>query len=90
MPQNSNIKGNSDLLLRRLDCAVIESLHMYRKNSNQPAYDSVRGVFTEAQPIYSNSGFLEKSHIQLCVRNPNCIKGFFEPRAIDPAWDVPH
>jgi len=26
------------------------------------------------------AGLFAKSHIQICVRNPNCIKGFFMPR----------
>ncbi len=86
MPVNRNIKGNSDLLLRHLDCAVIEHLHQERtKNGLQP-YDSVRGVFFEGSPIYESSGFMEQSHIQICVRNPNCIKGFFAPKHIDVNW----
>jgi len=26
------------------------------------------------------AGFKEKNHIQICVRNRNCIKGYFLPR----------
>ena len=84
-----NVAG-PDKLLRRLDCAVIESLHAERSDEGLPPYDSVRAVFTEANPIYPEAGFKEKSHIQLCIRNPNCIKGFFEPRDVDPNWSVPH
>lgn len=87
LPKNS---AGPDKLLRRLDCAVIESLHTERNDENLPPYDSVRAVFTEANSIYQDAGFKEKSHIQLCIRNPNCIKGFFEPREVDPAWSVPH
>lgn len=46
-------------------------------------YDSVRGVFWEGKELYPGAGFADKNHIQLCVRNPNCIKGFFLPRDID-------
>ena len=28
---------------------------------------------------FCNAGFKEKNHIQICVRNPNCIKGFLNP-----------
>jgi hypothetical protein len=31
----------------------------------------------EGQPIYETSGFHEKTHIQICVRNPKNIKGVF-------------
>lgn len=89
MPKNSNIGKNTDLLIRKLDCAVIESLHSYRKSENLRQFDSVRGAFIEGEPIYPNSGFREKSHIQICVRNPNCIKGFFAPRKINKSWNIP-
>lgn len=86
MPINKNIKNNSDLLLRYLDCAVIEDLHEERNKAQLTPYDSVRGVFFEGNPIYETSGFMEQSHIQICVRNPNCIKGFFAPKEIDNSW----
>lgn len=53
------------------------------------AYDSVRGVFWEGKPLYPNAGFAEKNHIQICVCNPNCIKGYFLPRGIDKAYPNP-
>lgn len=86
IPQNTNIGNNTDLLMRRLDCAVIESLHFQRKANNEQPFDSVRGVFMEGDPIYPTSGFMQHSHIQICIRNPNCIKGFFAPRTKDSKW----
>jgi len=52
-------------------------------------YDSVRGVFFEGKQLYSGAGFSEKDHIQLCIKNPNCIKGFFLPREIDDSYPNP-
>lgn len=89
MPINKNRKGNDDLLLRYLDCAVIEDLHKDRDEGGDRPYDSVRGVFFEGKPIYETSGFMEQSHIQICVRNPNCIKGFFAPKDINTKWINP-
>lgn len=89
MPVNKNIKNNSDLLLRYLDCAVIEDLHQEREANKLQPYDSVRGVFFEGNPIYDTSGFMEQSHIQICVRNPNCIKGFFAPKELSDDWRIP-
>ena len=77
LPQNS---GRNDKPLRRLDCAVIERFHQMNKDLNRQEYDSVRGVFVEGNAIYPGSGILEKTHIQICVRNPNCIKGYFAPK----------
>ena len=76
MPTNDTGK---DLLKRHLDCAVIEQLHTYLKESNAKPFDSVRGVFIEGNAIYPGAAIMEKTHIQLCVRNPNCIKGYFNP-----------
>ena len=83
LPQNKEVMGLEGLLLRELDCAVLETLHTLRKEYNQPPFDSVRGVFSEGEELYPNAGFREKDHIQICVRNPNCIKGFFLPRKLD-------
>lgn len=79
MPVNKNIGNNNDLLLRQLDCAVIEYLHSLNDKNGEACFDSVRGVFIEGKPIYENSGIFEKTHIQICVKNPNCIKGYFRP-----------
>ena len=87
MPVNRTAGGSPDLLLRHLDCAVIENLHRLRGQKKDKPFDSVRGMFAEGEPLYSNAGFRDKNHIQICVRNPNCIKGFFIPRA-EEEWPV--
>lgn len=89
MPVNKDINGNTDKLLRRLDCAVIENMHQERKIFNRPAFDSVRGIFFEGSPIYQGSEFRERTHVQICIRNPNCIKGYFAPLDKSWGWDVP-
>ena len=89
MPINRDLKGSTDLLIRGLDCAVIQQIHEYQKKNTKRDYDSVRGVFVEGEPIYPNSGFMEKTHIQLCIVNPNCIKGYFNPIVPDSEYDIP-
>lgn len=77
LPKNTG--HNSDLMSRNLDCAVIHSLHHLNKLSNEKSFDSVRGVFWEGKPIYNGGFFMEKNHIQICIREINCIKGYFMP-----------
>lgn len=77
LPHNT---GGNDLLLRTLDCAVIEYEHHINETARVKSFDTVRGIFTEGGELYPNSGIKEKNHIQICVRNPNCIKGYFLPR----------
>jgi len=76
LPTNNSTVKSSDLLLRRLDCAVIEA-HV---SNYHERIDTVRGVFWEGDELYPGAGMKEKNHIQISVRNINCIKGFFIPR----------
>lgn len=89
IPKNTLKNKNGDFLLRRLDCAVIQVVHWRNKHDNNFSYDSVRAVFWEGNRIYQNAGFREKNHIQICVRNPNCIKGYFLPRHSDSHFPNP-
>ena len=74
-----NIGNTPDKLARGLDCAVMNALHLYRKDRGESEYDSVRGPFLEGEPLYEGAGFRTENHIQLCVRNTECIKGYFRP-----------
>lgn len=92
LPQNV---GTDDKLLRRLDCAVIEHLNnsldrgALTSEGTLAPFDSARGLFSEGAPIYPGAGFKEKTHVQICVRNPNCIKGVFEPQVPRESWPIP-
>ena len=66
-------------LIRPLDCAVIKNLHRVMAEHGI-VYDSVYGYFQEGKDAYPNAGIKEKSHVQICVRNIDCIKGYFLPR----------
>lgn len=71
---------NGDLPLRYLDCAVIESIHDFNHQNGFKEYDSVKAAFWEGNELYHTAGFREKNHIQICVRNSQCILGYFLPR----------
>lgn len=78
LPTNAPATGKGeDLLLRDLDCLVIQTLHTLQAERGDPEFDSVRGVFFEGAELYPNAGFRQKNHIQVCIRNPDCIKGYF-------------
>ena len=93
LPVNRDIKSDThkDKIIRELDCLVIEFMHqkIYEQYSSEikqkgftsyKIFDSARGVFTEGGPAFPGAGIHNKSHIQICIRNSNCIKGFFKPR----------
>ncbi len=79
MPTNRPLRGSRDILLRDLDCSVINFIHQTRTAQGLPAFDSVRVAFIEGKPLYESAGFHDRNHIQICVRNLACIKGYFRP-----------
>ena len=82
MPQN---KGGK----KELDCLVINTVMLENQEGGYPQFDTVRGAYIEGEPIYLGAMLYEKTHIQICVRNPNCIKGYFNPLAKDSGFRVP-
>jgi hypothetical protein len=74
LPQNT---GGQDRLKRALDCEVINHFHWMLEQDKVDSYDSVRAAFVEGDPIYPEAGFHKETHIQMCVRNPEQIMGYF-------------
>jgi hypothetical protein len=81
LPENAG----KDKAARMLDCLVMESLHKYRVVNRQPEYDSVRAMFPEGEELYPGAGFKDRNHIQICIRDLGCIKGYFRPIASSSA-----
>jgi hypothetical protein len=79
LPQNLRLRDGKPLM-RYLDCAVIRTLHKLRERAELPAYDTVYGVFEEGNLLYPEAGFREKTHVQIAIRNPDCLMGYFHPR----------
>jgi hypothetical protein len=95
MPVNADLAADphGDRLLRRLDCAVIVHMHQNIQDeratrspgvSSDPPpnpIDTVRGMFPEGGEAFPGAGFLAKTHTQIAVCNPDCIKGVFRLRS---------
>lgn len=86
IPKNASPNGHKDKdrVLRYLDCAVFRHLHKIMDTLSEheddiSPFDTVRGMFVEGGKLYPGSGFHRKSHVQIAVRNPRCIKGVFFP-----------
>jgi hypothetical protein len=75
MPKN---KGDN----RALDCAVIKYIHYSNKLADKKPFDTIRCAFPEGAEAYPGSKISSRLHIQICVLNPECIKGYFLPRPI--------
>ncbi len=64
---------------RSLDYCVMEALHALRADRGLDPYDTVIGYFGEGAPIYEGAELRHQNHLQLCVRRPGAVIGFFLP-----------
>jgi hypothetical protein len=69
-----------DFGARFLDCAVLETLHQIREETKALPFDTVRGFFVEGKELYPGAGMRGQDHVQICVRSPKQILGYFLPR----------
>jgi len=65
--------------MRDLDCVVINAAVTLQQVCKKQPFDTVRGAFVEGNPIYPGAKLFSKTHVQVCVRNPQCICGYFRP-----------
>ena len=90
--QSNRLRDESGAyLLRTLDCAVLEHLHQMRGDAGLPQYDTVIGALWEGKDLYQDAGITDKNHMQICVRNEECIRGYFRVRELEgfdlARWD---
>ncbi len=76
MPKN---KGNN----KALDCAVIQYIHQSNITEGKPKYDTIRCAFQEGTEVYPGATASQRLHIQVCVLNPECIRGYYLPRPVN-------
>ena len=76
---------------RELDCAIFKLIHQSNVDNKRKQYDSIRSAFSEGLEVYPTANFTSKGHIQICVINSDCIKGYFLPKPIkkyNPYLDI--
>ena len=79
MPENRQAaEGDHDLVLRELDCAVL-NLAFDRLERRGQAVQTARGVFVEGGQAYPGARIHLQTHVQIAVRDPSCILGYFLP-----------
>lgn len=79
LPENSSASNSGDVLLRHRDCLVVNTAARVLEESGRPV-QSVRGCFYEGGSAFPGGEIQKKSHIQVAVRDPSCIIGYFVPR----------
>ncbi len=76
MPVNKNDN-------RAVDCAVIKYIHHSNKQAGHNPFDTIRCAFPEGEEAYPGSKISSRLHIQICVINAECIKGYFLPMPLE-------
>ncbi|MDR5899467.1 hypothetical protein QC823_10750 [Halomonas vilamensis] len=81
LPKNAAVQHGKPMT-RKLDCAVIKAAHQLREDEDEPAFDTVYGVFEEGPELYPGSALKEHTHVQVAVRNQKSIIGYFRPEQL--------
>jgi hypothetical protein len=68
---------------RALDCAVFKYVHESNVRTARTPYDTIRSPFHEGGELYEGSNFSKRLHMEVCVINPQCIKGYFLPHPLE-------
>lgn len=80
LPHNETAgTGDYDWLRRHRDCFVLNTVIPRMEQRYSTTFHSVRGVFQEGEPAFNGAGIKLKSHIQIAVRDPRALIGYFRP-----------
>lgn len=82
LPKNEpGFSGDEDLVKRKLDCAIINALHLFREETGQSSFHTVRCPFLEGGPLFEGARIFSRTHVQWCVRDPRKnVFAYFRPR----------
>jgi hypothetical protein len=72
------VNRGKEMKRRDLDCAVINDC-LDRMARRSVPFDTVRGAFLEGPPVFPGTTISAETHIQIAVRNVDCILGVFRP-----------
>ncbi len=86
---NPNVElPKNEKFFHRLDCAFLNWAIPVIEHEMGTKFDTIRGVFLEGEPSYPGAHFFDLSHIQIAVRRPSAIVGYFHPSRLDQAEDL--
>jgi hypothetical protein len=86
VPMNSPASDtDADVIYRALDNAVFTWLHNAREMRVPPLppFQAVRAAFHQGEKVAPTSGFHANTHIQISLRDNNCVVGWFLPRGAE-------
>jgi hypothetical protein len=81
-PKNEKQRSDGTKLFHALDRAVIEFAIKFIEELDGKKFDTVRGAFWEGEKAFHGSEIHTQSHIQIAVRNPDSVLGYFRPKTV--------
>lgn len=84
IPKNRGRSDDKDEKNRMLDCAVVNAIF---DELPKGALSAVKSPFFEGDPVYPGAFFFNQTHVQICVKNPDCLMGIFNVPDIEK-WEI--
>lgn len=79
-PKNSKADDDdADVIIRQLDSDVFNFMHQIRLDTGLAAFQAVRSAFPQGEEVAPSSAFKRRSHIQIALRENNCVRAWFLP-----------
>ncbi|WP_431258953.1 hypothetical protein ACQ86G_01270 [Roseateles chitinivorans] len=86
MPINRSADAlDEETLIRGLDCAVFNMGPEMREREGLGPVQLLRAAFYQGRPILDGSEFRVGTHLQLALRDPQCVIGWFLPEGVGSA-----
>jgi hypothetical protein len=82
LPINRKKRADGTKLFHERDRAVIEYAIAFLERDGEPEIDTVRCAFEEGHCAFPGAEIRQQTHIQIAVRNPDCVLVYFKPKAI--------
>ena len=83
LPENQRTgTGDYDWLRRDRDCFILNHTIPAIERTEGRIFHTVRGVFQEGEAAFKGAGIKRKSHIQVAVRDPHAVIGYFLPEGL--------
>jgi hypothetical protein len=77
------IPPRNERVFHRLDCAFLNWAVPVVEEQIGIQFQTIRGVFVEGSAAFPGGHIYERSHIQISVRDPAAIIGYFHPSRLD-------
>lgn len=77
--QKYGISDNEHKLVYKSDADFIDRIHDYLTIKKMKQYDSVIAEYKAGKILCEKPQSKEGVETLICIRNPNCIKGYFKP-----------